>query len=402
MISTTTGPLDGIKVLDLTIWIQGPTAAMCLAALGADVIKVERAGGGDFSRNFGGMNGVMFRREGMANLMWVMFNRSKRALTLDLHEPSAAPVFRKLVEEADIFVTNLHPSALRQFQATSEDLRAINPRLIYARAAGLGEEGPRAEDPCQDTVGMAYSGFMWTAASSTDRPHYLPGSMADVLSGTMLSFGIMAALRERDRTGLGQEVSSSQLQSLLWMQSMMAGAAANFGEEMVPSDPMRPQMPLVNMYECGDGRWIALGLILESHWPPFTEALGIEELRDDVRFAEVGDRIRNSEALTAVIRERLLHRSAADWLEPLRARDLWVSPVNRMRDLPDDPQVVANEYLVRMDDGWSVPALPFSLHGHRVSTRPAPAYGADTDAILGELGLSEEEVTQLRVDGAVW
>lgn len=396
------GPLSGITVLDLTIWIQGPTAAMLLATLGADVIKIERAGGGDFSRNFGGMNGVNFRREGLANLMWVMFNRSKRTLTLDLHTPAAAPVFRRLVERADVFVTNLHPSALRQFHATSEELRAINPRLIYARAAGLGEEGPRAEDPCQDTVGMAYSGFMWSVSGSTTQPHYPPGSMADVLSGTMLAFGVMAALRERDRTGQGQEVSSSQLQSLLWMQNMIVGAAANFGEEMVPSDPQRPQLPLVNMYECGDGNWIALGLILESHWAPFTEALGMPGLQADARFREMGDRIRNSAELLPILQQAFATRPAAEWLDRLRARSLWVSPVNRMRDLPADPQVVVNRYLVEMDDGWKVPSLPFSLHGHEVPTTPAPEYGAHSDAILAELGLTQDEVLQLRVDGAVW
>src|SRR3712207_5154911 len=148
------GPLAGVRVIDLTIWVQGPIGAALLADLGADVIKVEKAGGGDFSRGLAQLFGVDLRRPDAPNLLWALCNRNKRAIALDLRHPSAGPVFRRLLECADVFLTNLHPSSLAEFGADEASVRAANPRIVYARAAGLGEAGPWADDPCQDTVGM--------------------------------------------------------------------------------------------------------------------------------------------------------------------------------------------------------------------------------------------------------
>jgi crotonobetainyl-CoA:carnitine CoA-transferase CaiB-like acyl-CoA transferase len=292
---------------------------------------------------------------------------------------------------------------LRTFNATEADLRAINPRLVYARGAGLGDRGPRADDPCQDTVGMAYGGFMWTSANSASEPYYPPGAMADVLSGTTLAFGVLAALRERDRTGEGQYVSSSQLQSLMWMQYLNVGVAANFNESFLGTDRMSPGSAMVNMYICADGRWVALGLILDSHWAPFCHAVGLAHLLDDERFAEMWPRINNAVPLARILEGHFLQRPSSHWLEKLRAAGLWVSPVNSVADLAaGDEQVEANGYLSTFDDGRRMPSGPFSLAGHRTGTAAAPDFSANTDEILGDLGLSEAEVDALRVDGAVW
>ena len=400
--ATWSGPLAGVRVIDLTIWVQGPIAATLLADLGADVIKLENAAGGDFGRNLTSLFGVNLRRPDSPNLLWALCNRNKASLTLDLRRESARPVFARLLQGADVFLTNLQPRSLAALGADEASVRAANPRIVYALAAGLGETGPWADDPCQDTVGMAYGGFMFTCANAPDAPYYPPGAMSDVLSGTMLAFGVLAALRARERTGEGQYVAASQLQSLMWLQSLNVGAAANLGETFPVQDRRTPANAVVNTYRCADGRWIALGLILANQWPEFCAAVGLTHLLDDERFASMGARLRNAVALVPLLDAHFLTAPAAHWLTALRERGLWVSPVNRVEDLPDDEQVRANGYLMRLDDGWRTPAPPFRLRGHAPATRPAPAYGADSDAVLAAAGLTEEEILALRADGVVW
>jgi len=400
--AATGGPLAGVRVIDLTIWVQGPIGGTLLADLGADVIKVEKADGGDFSRGLTALFGVDLRRPDAPNLLWALCNRNKRAITLDLHHEAARAVFHRLLHGADVFLTNLHPSSLTAFAADQDAVRAVNPRIVYALALGLGEHGPWAADPCQDTVGMAYGGFMETCAASTETPYYPPGAMSDVLSGTMLAFGVLAALRERDRTGEGQYVSTSQLQSLLWLQSLNVGVAANLGEPFPVQDRRTPANPLVNTYRCADGRWIALGVILAAPWADFCDATDLTHLRDDQRFATLRDRIRNAVALTALLDAHFATAPAAHWLGRMRARGLWVAPVNRIADLLEDEQVRANGYLMDLDDGWRAPQMPFRVGGHTPTTRPAPSYGADTETVLRAAGLTDEEIVQLKARGAVW
>lgn len=397
-----TGPLAGIRVIDLSIWVQGPMAATLLADMGADVVKVERAGGGDFSRSVASLFGVDVRRDDASNLLWALCNRNKRAMTLDLHRAKARPVFRRLLQGADVLLTNLHPRTLAAFEADEERVRAANPRIVYARALGLGELGPRAGDPCHDTLGMAYGGFLFTSAAAPEMPQYPPGALSDVLSGTMLAFGVMAALRERDRTGAGQSVSTSQLQSLLWLQSLNLGVAANLGERFEIHDRRCPSNPLANSYRCGDARWLALGLILEEQWSVFCQTAGLGALSADHRFGSLADRARHASALVDLLDHHFATRPRDEWLVLLRAADLWVSPVNHVEDLVTDSQVTENGYLTRDSGGLHSAGMPFTLSGYRPPACPAPAYGADTDAVLTEAGYSEEEVLALRMGGLVW
>lgn len=401
MIASETGPLRGVRVIDLTIWIQGPLAGALLADLGADVIKVETADGGDFSRNLL-VGSPSASRKDAAAMLFALCNRGKRAITLDLRRPAARPIFRRLVEQADVLVTNLHPDTLERFEVDEASIRRMNPRIVYARAAGFGTAGPWARDPCQDTVGMAYSGFMYTASSSAEAPYYPPGSLSDVISGTTLAFGILAALMERTRTGEGQSVSASQLQAMMWVQLQNLASVATLGRAVPPFDRTAPANPVFNVYRCGDGAWLAVAVLLDKHWPVFCEAVGLERLREDERFASARRRSQNSGELVREVEGRLGAAGRDHWLERMRARGLWVAPVNRLEDLIDDPQVRANGYLARLEDGWIMPDMPFSLAGHRPSGRAAPAYGADTDEVLRQAGLSEEEILALRVDGAVF
>ena len=400
--ATSAGPLAGVRVIDLTIWVQGPIAATLLADLGADVIKIERMSDGDFSRGLASLHGVSLRRDDQPNLLWATCNRNKRAISLDLRRPESAPVFRRLLADADVFITNLHPDALGKLGADEATVKAANPTIVYARGTGLGDRGPRALDPCQDTVGMAYGGFMFTAATTAGEPSYPPGALSDVLAGTMLAFGVLAALRARERSGESQSVAASQLQSLLWLQSLNLGAAANLGETFAAPDRRDPASPYMNTYRCRDDRWIALGLVRAEQWRTLLTTIGLDEAAADDRYTTPRGVHEHAAALVALLEERFASADAPDWLNRLRAAELWVAPVNQIGDLIDDDQVVANNYTSRLDDAWVAAAMPFSLQGYQPATTPAPDYGAHTMEVLGEAGYSAADIIELKEHGAAW
>ena len=399
--ATSAGPLAGVRVLDLTLWVQGPIAGTLLADLGADVIKIEKAGVGDHSRSLGTVYGVDLARDSFS-LLWNVCNRNKRSLALDLHRPEGRPVFEALVREADVVVTNLMVEALEQLGASEPAIRELNPGVIYARAGGFGEVGPRSADPCQDTVGMAYAGLLFTVSADGETPYYPPGALSDVLSGTMLAFGVLAALRERDRTGEGQYVSTSQLQSLMWLQSLNVAAVANLGRPFLPSDRHAPPNPMFNTYPCGDGRWIAMGMPVPNLWPQMCEAIGRPDMATDPRYAHAASRSANARECVRDLDAWFATGPAERWLGPLRAAGIWVAPINRVEDLVDDEQVHANGLLRTLDDGTRVAQMPFTIRGHEARAAVSPGHGEHTDVVLGAAGFEEERVARLRASGAVW
>ncbi len=400
--ATSAGPLAGVRVIDLTIWVQGPIAATLLADLGADVIKIERMSDGDFSRGLASLHGVNLRRDDLPNLLWATCNRNKRALSLDLRHPESAPVFRRLLAGADVFITNLHADALLELGADEATVKAANPTIVYARGTGLGDAGPRALDPCQDTVGMAYGGFMFTTATTAGEPSYPPGALSDVLAGTMLAFGVLAALRAREHGGVSQSVAASQLQSLLWLQSLNLGAAANLGETFAAPDRRDPASPYMNTYRCADHRWIALGLVRVEQWRALLSTIGLDDAARDERYTTPHGVRDHGSALVELLGQQFATADAGHWLNCIRAVDLWVAPVNHISDLIEDEQVVANNYTSRLDDAWVAAAMPFSLQGYQPATTPAPDYGAHTMEVLAEAGYSEEDILELKEHGAAW
>jgi crotonobetainyl-CoA:carnitine CoA-transferase CaiB-like acyl-CoA transferase len=279
-------PLGGIRVLDLTIWVQGPLASMMLADLGAEVIKIEKPGQGDFAREAVSMFGQPQKFADGRSLMFEIANRNKKAVAIDLRQPEGQQVFYRLVEPADVVVTNLHPNTLREFRVDRKTLLAIEPDLIYAHATGFGPQGPHAEDPCQDTVGMARSGFMFSTPTAEGAPTYPPGALSDILSGTMLGFGVLAALLARERSGVAQAVWSSQLSAMMWLQYYNVAQVANMGADFAPFARTAVANPLMNVYRCADGLWIACGMaVAQRFWPDFCAVMGLPELEHDARFA---------------------------------------------------------------------------------------------------------------------
>jgi crotonobetainyl-CoA:carnitine CoA-transferase CaiB-like acyl-CoA transferase len=390
-------------VIDLTIWIQGPLAGQLLADLGADVVKIEKPGQGDFTRGMQTLFGASMRTPDGRALMWELSNRGKRTIAIDLRKEEGRALLQRLVERADVFVTNLLPQTLREFGASAEELTALNPRLIYAQGGGLGTKSALADVPAQDTTGTAFSGFMYTASRNGD-PYYPPGGLADVLSGTNLAFAITAALLRRERTGVGEVVSTSLLQGMLWFQQLHVGAIKNTGEPLRPFDPATAANAFLNLYRCGDGEWIALGMTAMSreNWSAFCEAIERRELQHDERFQRGRGRIEHAKQLIGIVAEALAERPREHWLERIGATGMPCGPVRRLEEVLGDPNVIEEGFLLETPAGHTYVRAPFNIPGVPARSEDAAEYARDTFEVLMEAGLAREEIVGLQERGVVW
>ena len=392
-------PLAGVRVVELSMYVQGPVAGLTLASMGADVVKIEQVGQADVMRSFHSVFGVVFGDEDRA-MLYSSLNRNKRSLVLDFRSEAGRPVFEQLISEADVFVTNLRESGLARYGADAETLHAINPRLVYCRGAGFGLRGPMAEDLCQDTVGMAYAGFM-DSVSTDGVPNYPPGSMSDILTGTNMAAAVMAGLIKAQRTGKGCVVGTSQTQSLLWMQLQGVAVAANMGQRLERFRYDGTTNPMFTVYQTADG-WLAVAALQNPHWLGLARAAGLEWMLEDARFESFVAVQEHADDFRSEFAAHLRQRSTQHWWETLRGCGAWISPVNELGDLPDDENIVANDYLVSFEDGWIGPPAPYEVDGFEGARGVAADYGQHTDEVLAELGYDEAAVLQLRVDGAVW
>lgn len=392
-------PLAGIKVVELSMYVQGPVAGLTLASMGADVVKIERVGHLDQMRTFQSLFGVDFDDRGR-EWLYASLNRNKRGIALDIVSDRGRPVFRRLIEQADVFVTNMRADGLVSHGADEETLLAINPNLVYCRGAGFGMRGPMAEDPCQDTVGMAFAGFMDSTAP-TEVPNYPPGSMSDILTGTNMASAVMAGLLKRARTGKGCVVGTSQTQSLLWMQLQGVGMASSLGLRMERFTPDKTTNPLFTVYETSDG-WLAIAALRRKQWLTIADVVGLEHLLEDPRFATFDDITTNRDEFRPIFAAHLATKPTDHWWELLRGADIWVAPVNRLEDLAGNDHIVANEYLVTYDDGFVGPSAPFEVDDWTGARGSAASYGQHTDDVLGELGYNEDEILSLKATDTIW
>ena len=393
------GPLAGLKVVEISVYAQGPIAGLILAGMGADVVKIEAVGHGDPFRSYLGMYGVTLDDDGR-HWIFSSVNRGKRCIALDVASDTGREVFHRLIEQADVFVSNLRPASLRRLGADADTLTALNPRLIYGRGAGFAVDGDLAEDPCQDTVGMAYSGFM-DLVSTTEEPHYPPGALSDVATGTNLASAILAGLVQRSLTGRGSVVATSQVQTMLWLQLFGAGFVNNLGQAPARFDLQTPSSPLLSLYETADG-WISVGAVTDAQWRVIAETMGLGHLLDDVRFATLPDLIANAAEGTPFLKAAFRSQPTAHWWQLFRAAGIWVSPVNKLGDLATDPNIVASEYLVTFPDGSVGTPAPFEVDGFRGARTVGAHYGEHTDEVLEELGYDEDARLALRLSEAVW
>ena len=397
--------LEGIKVLDVATFIFGPAAATVMSDFGAEVIKIEHPTIGDPYRYLTAMAPMPSCSH---NYCWLLTGRNKRSVGLDLTKPDAQAVLRKLAADADVLVTNYHPSVLAKLGMRWEDLQPLNDRLVYAHASGYGEVGDEVEKPGYDaSAWWGRSGLMDAVrAMGADPGSSMPG-MGDHPSAMALLSAIMMALYRRERTGKGGKVSSSLMANGVWSNScLIQGELCG----SVPYPPMRREESpnaLVNLYRTADSRYLFLLLLQdERDWPRFAAAIGRRDLLDDPRFTTKPNRTQNAPILYGEIAKTLLQRPFAEWRDVLDKNDLTFGAMALTSEAKDDPQMIANGLFpeLRGEDveGVRTVTSPIFLEGEeKVEPRRAPEIGQHTVDVLGELGYTPEAIAALRAKGAI-
>jgi crotonobetainyl-CoA:carnitine CoA-transferase CaiB-like acyl-CoA transferase len=396
------GPLDGIRIIDWTIWQQGPVATQMLADLGAEVIKIEERERGDPGRGLAAAAGSATVKGGR-NFYFEANNKHKKSIAIDLKRPEGREIVHRLAARSDIFVQNFRKGVAGRLGLGYGDLAALNPRIIYASASGYGPEGPDSGEPSFDYLGQARSGIMNAVGTGSTAPVYIQGGIADQMGAIMLAYGVLAALFVRERTGIGQEVDASHLGSMMALQGLNVVARTIMGAEFPRIPRANAFNPLWNHYRCADDKWIALAMLQpDRYWKDFCEVIGKPELIEDPRFA-ANTRGWNATALIAILDEVFAARPRDEWMRILKSRgDFIYTIVNSVSDLPDDPQVRANDYVVEYDHptlgNMTLLGMPVKLSKTPGEPRGhAPEFGEHTELLMTELlGYSWDEVRHLR------
>jgi crotonobetainyl-CoA:carnitine CoA-transferase CaiB-like acyl-CoA transferase len=398
------GPLEGIKVVEMGVWVAGPAAGCVLADWGADVVKIEPPGIGDPARTFSRMLGADLP----SNPIFENDNRSKRSIALDLSKPEARGIALELLDGADVFVTNVRMAGLARLGLDPKSLAERNPRLVYGAISGYGFSGPDADRAAYDIAGFwARSGIAHALTSKGSHPPFQRGGMGDHNAGLALAGGISAALYTRERTGKGQLVTTSLLREGLYTLSFDLSVSLRFGVGIAVADRKAMGNPCINNYQDKDGRWFWLvGLEGERHWPPLARVAGHPEWIDDPRFSGPAQRAQNATALIAELDAIFATKTREDWSEVFaREQDLWWAPVQSADEVLADPQVHAAGGFVEVPDGDAttlLPNTPVDFAGTPGAPRAmAPSLGQHSDEILGELGRRPEQIAALRAQKVV-
>ena len=272
------GPLDGIRIIDWTIWQQGPVATQMLADLGAEVIKIEERERGDPGRGITAIAGSGTVKSGR-NYYFEANNKHKKSIALNLKRAEAREIVHRLAAQSDVFAQNFRKGVAARLGLGYKDLSALNPRIIYASASGYGPDGPDSGEPSFDYLGQARSGIMNAVGTGSTTPTYIFGGIADQVGAIMLAYGVLAALFARERTGIGQEVDASHLGSMMALQGLNVAARTIMGKEFPRNTRANAFNPLWNHYRCADDRWIALGMLqADRYWKDFCRAIGADAL----------------------------------------------------------------------------------------------------------------------------
>ena len=391
-------PLQGYRVLDWTQWQAGPGAAMLLGDLGADVIKIEDRVTGDPSR---GVEQLRAPKETPRQAYFESNNRNKRGIALDLRKDKGREIVHRLVEKSDAFVTNFRESAAIRYGLDYETLSRLNPKLVYGIISGYGLKGPDGDIRSFDGLGQARSGIMF--ACDPDEPYYIVGGVADAAAGIMTAFGMVVALLTRERQGIGQKVEASILSSMLFQQWVSLGFQFIAGQPLLPQPRDNPTNPLINMYKCGDGKWVFLfHTQADRFWPNVCRALGIENLQNDPKFDNMWKRQENSQELVAILDKVFATKDREEWMQRLRENDCIWAQISTFDDLVADPQVQANSYLPEFNHPTygktRYAPIPFDLSATPGALRlPAPEFGQHTEQVLAEiLGYTWDDISKLK------
>ncbi len=389
-----TGPLAGLRVLDLTQFILGPVATQILGDLGAEVVKVESPDG-DANRHIGPA-----RHPGMAALFLGM-NRNKRSVVLDLKQARAREVLYDMARQCDVFVHSLRADAAERLGVAYEDIRRINPRIVYASAPGYRSDGPRRYRPAYDDVIQGQSGIAGMNLLAYGEPRYLPTVIADKFCGHVLASSIGMALFHRERTGEGQAVEVPMLETMLSFNLIEHLWTGHFDAPMGELGYGRALMPDRRPMATLDGH-ICLMATTDVQWRHLFEAIERPDLAADPRFASVASRSAHFPQLYGAVRAEMARRTTADWQARLDAADIPNAPAARLADLPTDPYLVETGFFHRYTHPQAGPMVTPSIPVRFTGTpgevrRPPPCLGEHTQEILREFGFDDATIAEVAV-----
>ena len=393
------GPLDGIKVLDLTRVLAGPYATMLLGDLGAEVIKIEQPGTGDESRNFGPFkNGF--------SLYFMSVNRGKQSVTLNLKTERGQAIFKQLLEQTDILVENFRPGTMEKLGLDYDTLQIEHPSLIYAACSGFGQTGPYAQQGAYDMIIQGMGGIISITGEPDGPPVRVGTSISDITAALFTTIGVLSALHHRNRTGSGQFVDVAMLDSLV---AVLENAVVRYfatGEAPKPLGARHPAITPFEAFASADGH-VIIALGNDTLWAKFCEHVNRKELISDERFRTNADRTENHSELFPILSEIMSPRKTDDWIEALGKIGVPCGPINAMDKVVSHPQVQAREMITRIAHQITgeveVPGVPIKLSETPgdVDT-PAPSLGEHTTHVLTKLlKMRPDEVVQLKRDGVI-
>jgi crotonobetainyl-CoA:carnitine CoA-transferase CaiB-like acyl-CoA transferase len=372
--------LEGITVLEQGTFITGPAAGMLLADLGANVIKIEQPVTGDPFRAFKG---------GLYSPHFQTYNRNKRSITLNTKDAEDAKVFDELVRDADVYIQNFRPGAAERLGAGEARLRALNPRLVYCAISGFGQTGPAAGRPAYDTVAQAASGFL-NLLVNPENPRIVGPAIADALTGFYAAYGILGALVERGRTGVGRSVEVSMLEAMCHFN--LDAFTHFFAEGEVMGPYSRPSVSQSYTLKCSDGKWVALHMSSpEKFWRGLAEAIERPDIFDDARFSSREARIAHQDQLIELLGSIFATRPRAEWCQRLEARDVPYAPMYDTSEALRDPQARHMQLEIQgthpVLGQWTTVRSPVSFDGVRpTDVVPPPMLGEHNEEIRASLG----------------
>ena len=390
--------LENIRVLDFTRVLAGPFCTMMLADLGAEVIKVERPQEGDDARSFGPF-------VGKESAYFMSINRNKKSICLNLKNRDAIAVVKRMIPKIDVVVENFRPGVMDKLGLGYEELRKLNPGLIYATSSGFGSTGPYSQLPAYDLILQGMGGIMSITGEDADHPIKVGSSIADIFAGVFCAIGILAALNHREKTGEGQMVDVSMLDCQV---AILENAISRYfvsGENPVPIGNRHPSIaPFATLHTASGFLNIAVGN--DSLWEKFCQLIGKPELMKDPRFVDNDSRNRNWDSLKPILEDVLRKETKESWIERLQAAGVPCGPINTIADVVKDPQVLHREMIVEIEHPVAgklkMPGCPIKLSETPASVeKPSPTLGQHQEEILcGFLGLDREEFERLQNSGA--